>query len=229
MNDQLLRLCKRLNKFTLDDLVQLTEYQETTVQLGLLVLENNGKIRKQKDYYIYISEDEKQALDKRKNKQLPLMFKHHSPETIDLIIKCFCTEIPSYKTAYLSSPNVSCICDFYSTFRKLIYGKQYDELINLYTENPQKGRFRVFYEDKKAYFYIYNNQVYVSESLLKAENEINFTKSEILEFKKIYCYLSRIESHNKYESNFCWHLAEKLWRREKAFEKLLIELKDIIC
>lgn len=65
MSDQLLRLCKRLNKFTLDDLVQLTEYEETTIEFGLLYLETNEKIKKQNDYYIYVSEDEKHSTDKR--------------------------------------------------------------------------------------------------------------------------------------------------------------------
>lgn len=228
MSDQLLRLCKRLNKFTLDDLVQLTEYEETTIEFGLLYLENNRKIKKQNDYYIYITEDGQHSIDKRQKKQLPLMFKHHSPETVDLIIRCFCAEIPSHKTACLVEPSTSCVNDFYTTFRKLIYENQYKELLEHYSKNPQQGRFRLFFKELKVYFYIYNSQVYVAERLLQSDNECNFTKAEVSEFKKIYCYLSRIESHNKHKSNLCFHLAEKLWRREKSFDYLYEDMKNLI-
>lgn len=156
------------------------------------------------------------------------MFKHHSLETIDAIIRCFCAEIPSHKTACLVPPHPSCISDFYTTFRKLIYEKQYKELLEYYSKNPQQGRFRLFFKELKVYFYIYNNQVYVAKNLLKSDNECNFTKPQILEFKKICCYLSRVDSHIKHKSNLCFYLAEKLWRREKSFEYLYEDLKNLI-
>ena len=230
MTDQLLRLCKRLNKFTLDDIIQLTEFNKTTVEFGLQYLENNGKIRRQDDYYICISEAENRPTDKRKNKKLPLMFIHHSAETIDLIIRCFCAEIPSHKTALLVSLSISCIGGFYLTFRKLLYERQFKELAVLYSGQPQIGRYRLFFKELKAYFYIYNNKVYVSEKLLESSKEKIFTKSEIAEFKKICCYLSRIESHNTNKSNLCYNLSEKLWRRGKSFDDLYSDMKNnIIC
>lgn len=69
-----------------------------------------------------------------------------------------------------------------------------------------------FLKIKKAYFYIYD-KVYVSEKLLKSPKEKSFTKKETAEFKKIYCYLTIMESHNKNKANLYFNIAEKLWKQ----------------
>ena len=89
----------------------------------------------------------------------------------------------------------------------------------------QKFRFRKFFE-KYAYFYNYNNKIFVTKKPLQAKRENNFTQEEEQEFKKIYCYLARIESHNQNEVYLYQRLAESIWRREKSFEELYSDLND---
>lgn len=225
MKERILKLCKRLNKFSLDEIATIVDdIDEIVLKLLLQTLVDEKFLIQQKETYFF----NKNKSTRNYFLKLPKVFMYHSKEEIDLIIKCFCAEIPSHKAAYLVPPNSSCIGDFYTTFRKLIYENQYKDLTQLYSKNPQQGRFRLFFKELKAYFYIYNHQVYVSQRLLKSNNETNFTKVEIAEFKKIYCYLSRIESHNKHKANLCFHLAEKLWRRDKSFDFLYEDLKNLI-
>ena len=54
MKDKVLKLCRRLKKCTLNDLVSLTEEKEDIVSTALLYLENKGCIEIKDDNIIYI-------------------------------------------------------------------------------------------------------------------------------------------------------------------------------
>ena len=82
--------------------------------------------------------------------------------------------------------------------------------------------------EKYAYFYVYNNKVFVSEKLLRANIEKEFKKDEIREFKRMYCYLARVESHNSNQNYMHHRLAEFIWRRERSFEDIYSDLKNNI-
>ena len=90
---------------------------------------------------------------------------------------------------------------------------------------PQEGRYRIFFE-KYVFFYVYNNKIFLSDSLLRGECEKKFTKSEIREFKIMYSYLSRIESHNGNEDYMYHRLAEYIWRRGREYKDLYTDLKQ---
>ena len=153
------------------------------------------------------------------------MRQYISEDEFDLVVRGFCLQIPQTKMEHLVSVNRNCICSYYGVFRKLIYERQFKLLLNKFQEKPQEGRYRMFF-DKYAYFYVYENQVYVSDKLLRAKLEKNFSKEEIREFKRMYCYLARLESHNKNAEYMHYRLAEFLWRREKEFDFLYQDLKN---
>jgi hypothetical protein len=161
-----------------------------------------------------------------KNNQLSL-FQYFNKTIVNLIVKCFCVQIPANKTSLILGISEESIGKFYNHFRKLLYDRQKFELLKLHSVNPQKRRLRTFF-NHNAYFYIYNNQVYITDKPLKPINEKVFTKEETKEFKKIYCYLSRIECHNKNQVNLHYRLAEALWRRNKNFEELYGILKQYL-
>ena len=223
MKDQVLKLCRRLKHCTLADLVQFTEAEEVVIETLVLFMEQEGLIQ-EKDGIITPADTE---ISKNNicNKNLDLMFQYRSDEEIELILKGFCLEISPNKLCELANVKANCVSDYYCLFRKAIYDRQFKHLLHLFFENPQQGRYRKFYE-KYAYFYVYNNQVYVSEKLLRATLEKNYTKEEVREFKRMYCYLSRIESHNINENYMHFRLAEYIWRREKSFETLYEDLKN---
>ena len=54
----------------------------------------------------------------------------------------------------------------------------------------------------------------------------NFTKSQIREFKNMYCYLARIESLNTNENYMFYRLAESIWRRCREYAFLYSDLKQ---
>jgi len=117
---------------------------------------------------------------------------------------------------------------FYKIFRTIIYNIQEKELKSCYKKKPQIARNRTFF-DSEIYFYIYNNSVYISDVILKGKNEINFTRSEIKEFKIIASYLSRCAFHNQTKYDLKEKLAEFLWRRNKKFNKLYFDLKNMLA
>ena len=223
MKDKVLKLCRRLKSCTLSDLSAFIEIDEKIIETILLYLEQEGLIQNQNGL-ITIAETKKKKSDIN-NKNLHLMFQYRTDEEIDILLKGFCLEIPPQKLCKFLNIQYQCVCDYYCLFRKNIYNRQFKNLINLFMEKTQIGRYRTFY-NKFAFFYIYNNQVFVSEKLLRASLEKNYNKDEIREFKRMYCYLSRIESHNINQNFMYYRLAEYIWRREKDFDYLYDDLKN---
>lgn len=214
-----------MKRCTLADIVQFTEAEDTAIETVLLYLEQEGLI--QINNGVISPFEEKKLKNDICNKNIDLMFQFRTEEEINIILKGFCLEIPPTKLHYFIDVKQQCVCDYYCLFRKFIYERQFKNLLYLFFEKPQIGRYRKFYE-KYAYFYIYNNQVYVSEKYLRATLEKNYTKEEIREFKRMYSYLSRIERHNMRENYMYFRLAEYIWRRKKNFEELYADLKNLL-
>lgn len=224
MKDKILKLCRRLKKCTLNELVSYTETEEDIVKTALLYLENESFIQEKDGQIIYL-EHKPIKKGKIEYKKFDLMTEYRTPEEIDIIIKGFCLEIPPQKLCELVGLNSNCICHYYGVFRKMIYDRQFKILIKLFMDKPKQGRYRKFYE-KYAFFYVYKNQVFVCDKLLRASLEKNFTKPEIREFKNMYCYLSRIENHNMNENYMFYRLAESIWRRCREYAFLYRDLKQ---
>lgn len=223
MKDKVLKLCRRLKCCTINDITQFIDVDKVVLETLItylaqeeLISSNNG--------IITVLENKKDVFHQ---KNLQLMYQYNSSENIDTIIRCFCLNIPPQKACKLVNLSTSCISEYYGVFRKEIFEHQKEELLKHYLEKPQKGRFRKFFE-KYAYFYVYENKVFVSKCLLSSKSEKNFTKDEVREFKRTYCYLKRIESHNINENYLHYRLADSIWRHEKSFEDLYIDLVDII-
>lgn len=223
MKDKVLTLCRRLKKSTLNELSTFMEADEKVIETILLYLEQEGLIQNNNGVITLANTTTRKKCVNNKN--LHLMFQHRTPEEQENIIKGFCLEIPPQKLSHLVNITTACTCDYYHLFRKLIYEYQHRRLLCNFIEKPQIGRYRTFY-NKYAYFYVYRKQVYVTDTLLRASIEDNFKKDEIREFKKMYCYLARIESHNMNETYMYYRLAEYIWRREKDFDYLYNDLKE---
>ena len=85
MSDRILQLCKRLNKFTLDKIVTISEIPEDKLLpvLNKLIIEN--KLSLENNIYSY---KKKQKVSDKYS-----IFKYYPKATIDTIIKCFCVAI----------------------------------------------------------------------------------------------------------------------------------------
>ena len=214
MKDRILRLCRRLDKFTLDEISTIAEdIDESVLELLLLTLIQDGKLSLKNGMYFY-------------NKQIskkPSILSFYPKQIIDTAMRCFCLSIPAYKVAKILDIGEDQSSKIYNIFRELIYERQTKKLSFLYGKNPQQGRNRIFYDEEFS-FYVYDNQVFVSENPFQSPNEKAFTKSEEQEFKKVYSYLIRFTSHNSNKVDLPQKLAEGIWRRNKEFEELYFNL-----
>lgn len=225
---QILQLCKRLNQFTLDEITTITELEQEEIKPILDELVKENHLSKFRNIYKFNKKPQTVSQGRIERKNLNLMFEFRTQSEQEIIIKGFCLEIPPQKLCELINLKKNCICQYYAIFRKLIYEKQFEELLKNYELSPQIGRYRKFY-NKLAYFYVYDNKVFVSNKLLKSEKqEKEFTKAEIQIFKNTYCFVSRLESHNVNERYMYYRLAEYIWRRNKKHGQLYENLKNLL-
>ena len=212
---RVLRLCRRLDKFTLDEISTIAEdIDESVLELLPLTLVQAGKLTLRDGLYFY-------------NKQIskkPSILSFYPKQIIDTAIRCFCLSIPAYKVAQIIGIADNSTVKIYNIFRELIYDRQAKKLNSLYEKNSQQCRNRMFF-DTEFHFYIYDNQVFVSKNPFQSIDERPFTKSEEQEFKKVYSYLTRFTSHNSNKVDLPQKLAEGIWRRNKEFEELYFDLK----
>ena len=213
--NRVLRLCRRLDKFTLDEISTITEdINESVLELLLLTLVQEGKLTLRDGLYFY-------------NKQIskkPSILSFYPKQIIDTAIRCFCLSIPAYKVAQIIGIANNSTVKLYNIFRELICECQAKKLNFLYGKSPQQGRNRIFFNEELS-FYVYNNQVFLSENPFQSPDEKAFTKSEEQEFKKVYSYLTRFTSHNSNKVDLPQKLAEGIWRKNKEFKELYFDLK----
>lgn len=125
MKERILRLCKRLNKFSLDEITAIAEDIDGTVlELQLTNFEQEKKLIKQGETYCY----NKKISTSNRTSKLSMMFQYHSRERIDIIIKAFCCECSTEHLSKILNLGVSCVNDFYRFFRETLYTKQKKEL-----------------------------------------------------------------------------------------------------
>lgn len=219
MKEQILKLCRRLDKFTIDNLLMITEMKTEELLPIVQELLTEGKISESNGQYSYCK--------KVSVMQKYSIFSYYSSSVVDTIIRCFCSGVPAYIAFRIASIGENEANKFYNIFRSELYEKQTKKLKSFYLQKPLIARNRMFF-DTELHFYIYENQVFVSDELLEAENAEFLSKLEDKEFKKIYSYLTRCAFHNQTKHNLPQNLNEFLWTRNKDFEQLYFELKILL-
>lgn len=217
MKERILRLCKRLSKFTLDEISTISEINLTELLPIINELTSEGKLLQENGVYFY---SKKQSIFVKYS-----IFKYYPKVTIDLVSRCFCESISTTKVSDILSVGEDQVQKFYTIFRTIIYERQEKWLKNFYVQEPQNARHRKFF-DQEIYLYIYNKQVFVSEILLQSPDDKPLDTNDKAEFSKIYCYLTRNLTHNQNTHNLNYKIAEILWRRNKNFNELYFDLKN---
>ena len=218
-NNNILRLCRRLKSFTLNEIITITGYEKNSLISILQVLEFENKLKFFEGKYIY--------LKKETVKHNYALFKEYPAIITDIVLRCFCENINSSKSAHIANIGENQVLKFFTIFRTIIYNKQKVLLDSYYYQNPQNARRRNFF-NQEVFLYLYKNQVFISETLLSSDNDRPLSIKEKAEFTKIYCYLSRNLQHNKNSYNLNFKIAESLWRRNKSFKELYFDLKELI-
>ena len=83
MKDKVLRLCKRLDKFTLDEIETISELNSEVLLPLLEMFVKNKKLIKKGKIYQY----NKNASSYLAKNRLPQRYQHHSKQDIDYMIK----------------------------------------------------------------------------------------------------------------------------------------------
>lgn len=217
MKDKILLLCKRLSKFTLDEISTISELEPNKLLPIIDELISENKLLQENGVYFYTKT---QSISAKYS-----IFKYYPKVTIDLVLRCFCESINTTITSHIISIGEDQVQKFYTIFRMLIYERQEKRLRNYYVQEPQSARRRKFF-DQEVYLYIYNKQVFVSENLLQSPDDKPLNTNNKTEFSKIYCYLTRNLTHNQNAYNLNYKIAETLWRRNKNFNELYFDLKN---
>lgn len=217
MKDKILLLCKRLNRFMLDEISTISELAPDKLLPIINELISEDILVQVNGVYFY---SKKQSISAKYS-----IFKYYPKVTIDLVLRCFCESISTTKVSNILSVGEDQVQKFYTIFRMLIYERQEKRLKDFYVQEPQNARRRKFF-DKEIYLYIYNKQVFVSENLLQSSDDKPLDTNDKAEFSKIYCYLTRNLTHNQNAHNLNCKIAETLWRRNKNFNELYFDLKN---
>ncbi len=222
MKDRILRLCKRLDKFTLDEISTIAEdVDEAVLELLLLTLVQEGKLIFRDNIYLY---NKKQCSN---NQRLPQFFQHHSKTDIDYIIKGFCIDIEVLKMIDLFGFSKHVMNNFYQYIRTTIYEKQKKELLKYFEKSPKIPQERI-YMNTKVYLYLYDHKLFVSDKYLISKDARKHTNDERLEIKNIYLRSYRKVLSRSFAHRFHLHLAEELWKYGKTFNEKYVNLNRIL-
>ena len=218
MNDQILKLCRRLDKFTFDEILLISEVDSEDLKpiLNSFLLAN--KLCLNKGIYTYNKSNPENISDSVMN--------YYPEHIVDFIIKSYCAEVPAHKVAFQIDMAAEQVLKFYRYFRSRIYEEQYKRLEKYYIEKPQFAKHPTFL-GKVANLYMYENQVFVSAKPFISEEE-HLAKNDRAEYKKIYYYLTRELTHNSVLKNMHHKIAEAIWKRNKDFEERFFILSNLL-
>ena len=174
MKERVLRLCRRLDKFTLDEISTIAEdINESVLELLLLTLVQEGKLIFKDNIYLYNKE---QGCNKQR---LPQFFQHHSKTDIEYIIKGFCIDIEVLKMIDLFGFSKHVMNNFYQYFRTIIYEQQKNELVKYFEKSPKIPQERI-YMNAKVYLYLYEHKLFVSDKYLISNSNTDSLISSVI-------------------------------------------------
>ena len=224
MRDRILRLCKRLDKFTFEDVVSIAEdVKESVLELLLERLVKEEKLAKRSGIYFY----NKQSSQHIQRLKLPQFFQHHSKDDINYLIKGFCADVEGLKMMDVFDLSKHETNKFYQYFRIAIYNNQKQELLKYFSTNPKIPQERI-YMNTKAYMYLYDDKLFISKSYLKSKAAIKHTNEERLAIKNIYLRSYRKVLSRSFAYKFHLHLAEEVWKYEKPFKQRYTKMCDLL-
>ena len=214
MRNKILKLAKRLNKFSLEEIEPILNCDNLQEILGELVEEK--LLQFQCGIYFYIKNEYKKS-------DLPMFFQFHTKGEIDMIIKLFCAGVATDKGAFLLGISDATLQKFNMYFRKIIYERQLQELKENFVQNPKSPKVRTFY-DIPVYFYLYDDKLFVTGKELNGKDLKEHTREDKLKIKVLYSRLRRSINHSNMKKLLPYHIAEHIWKYGKEFD----ELKDKI-
>lgn len=213
MKERILRLCKRLDKFSFEDISTIADdVDESVLELLLSTLVSEKRLIKNEDTYLY----NKKICTNKSSLNQPQFLQHHSKQDADYILKGFCADVEVFKMMDLFGFSTHVMNKYYTYFRTLIYENQKSELLQYFEKTPKMPQERV-YMNTKVYLYLYSHKLFVSEKYLVSKDARKHTEAERLEIKNIYLKSYRKVLSRSFAHKFRLHLAEEVWKWGKEF------------
>ncbi len=181
MKERILKLCKRLNKFSLDEIETISKIDSSELKPIIDDLIQEERLTYCDGTYYY----NKRVCKKQQTSKLPLFFEFHKKQDIEYIIRGFCTNVEVLKMIDLFGFTKHVMNNFYAYLRTVIYDIQYKELLKYFEKYPKLPQERV-YMNTKVYLYLYNHKLYVSQKYLANKDARKHKEQERLEIKNIY-------------------------------------------
>lgn len=221
MKDRILQLCKRLNKFSLDEIETVSEMDSAEILpiLNEFISEKLLLIKENTYYY--------QKKNRDLSTKLPLMFQYHSNQDIDYIIRSFCADVEAQKTMLIFNFSKHVTNKFYQYLRISLYENQKTELLKYFEKNPKIGQERI-YMTARVYLYLYDGKLYVSDKLLKSKEAKKHTNEERLAIKNIYLRSFRKVLSRSFAHKFHIHLSEEVWKWGKNYKQRYSGMNQIL-
>ena len=110
---RILQLCRRLNKFTIDEIATISEIPADNLLAILNELISKNKLSLENNVYSY---QKKQKVSDKYS-----IFKYYPKATIDVILKCFCELIITTKVSHILSIGEPQVQKFYTILRTFLY------------------------------------------------------------------------------------------------------------
>ncbi|MFI3300743.1 MAG: hypothetical protein R3Y28_04910 [Candidatus Gastranaerophilales bacterium] len=221
MRSKVLKLIKRLNKASIDDIVPILGVTRAEISAVLEELVDEQLISKRDDDVYFYKEQ------KAKKSKLPLFFEFHEKDEIELITKCFLAEVEVVKVVKILAPQNYVINKFYKYFRQMIYKEQLKTLLNFHKIQPKTPQVRE-YMNNLFYLHLYKNKLFINDYPIKCDYSQSHSEAERLEIKNIYFRLRRKKFSVAYKTNYHLYFAEYLWRMDKTFEELEQDLLKLL-
>lgn len=224
MKNRILKLCKRLDNFSFEDISTIADdVEESVLKLLLLTLVNEKRLILNNEIYFY---NKKVSANKQISKE-SLFFQFHTKEDMDYILKGFCADVEVLKMMDLFGFSKHLMNKSYQYFRTIIYEKQKQELLKYFAQTPKIAQERI-YMNTKVFLYLYDNKLFVSEKYLESKDARKHTEAERLEIKNIYLRSYRKVLSRSFAHKFHLHLAEELWKWGKEFNERYKLMKKVL-
>lgn len=224
MKERILRLCKRLDKFSFEDILTIADdVEESALELLLLTLVDEKRLTMRGDVYLY----NKKVCTNKTSLNQPQFLQHHSKQEMDYMIKGFCADLEVFKMIDVFGFSKHVANKYYFYFRTLIYEDQKAELLKHFENTPKIPQERI-YMNTKVYLYLYNGRLFVSEKYIVSKDARKHREEERLEIKNIYLRSYRKVLSRSFAHKFHLHLAEELWKYGKEFNERYKKLNNIV-
>lgn len=222
------QIAKKLSIFSVDDVSVILEESEHSIKEAIDELEAKRLLKNNGDNYVYIEPIRPKPVRirerTRSRKVCDINYQNYENNFIQQVVEYFCADVETSKAALLLNSRQNTIINLYGDFRKKIYEKQQNELIEKYFKTPKMPSSRE-YLDTNVYLYCYSKQVYLSTEHLQSEIVAQIhSKKEIAQIKMINCLLRR-RFENSCNLHYVEHrAAECIWRKNKNYSELVKEL-----